>query len=460
MQLMTVIDAGEAPVLVGMRPPQPRPKSRLSSDGGDNPFDGIPLAAYEQPIWRQPTPFMKAWIVNDPAALKRVLIDNVANYPKTDAENRMFRAAFGDGLLSRDGEQWRAHRRIMAPSFDPRSVAGYGEAMAQASVEFADGWAKLEYGAEVDVSSEMTRLALEIICRTAFSGDAGEMVHVTGTALHDSGEAFNFNLLDLLPIISGIRMRNRERLFGELFAPLDDALNRLIEQRRANPGKQDLLGRLVAALDEETGAKLTTREVRDEVLTIFVAGHETTASAMTFIWYVLSHYSAWEARLHAELSEVLGGRAPTAADLPKLQVARRIVEETMRLYPPAPGLSARIAKQADELSGVRIPKGAMIGVSSWVLHRHRTLWDDPETFDPDRFLPERSAGRPRLAYLPFGGGPRVCIGQMMAMQEATLILATLAQRFRLRLRPGYPVVIQQRVTIRPKDGLPMRLERR
>ena len=213
-------------------------------------------------------------------------------------------------------------------------------------------------------------------------------------------------------------------------------------------------------MDEETGAKLSTQEVRDEVLTIFVAGHETTASAMTFIWYVLSHYSAWEARLHAELAEVLGGRTPTEADLPKLQVTRRIVEESMRLYPPAPGLSARIAKQADELCGVRIPKGGMIAVSSWVLHRHRALWDNPETFDPDRFLPERSAGRPRFAYLPFGGGPRVCIGQMMAMTEATLILATLAQRFRLRLRPGYEVKIQQRVTIRPQGGLPMRIERR
>jgi cytochrome P450 len=457
---MTVIDASEAPVLVGMRPPPARPKARLSSDGGDSPFDNIPLAAYEQPIWRQPSLFMRAWLVSDPVGLKRVLIDKVANYPKTDTENRLFRAAFGDGLLSRDGEPWRAHRRIMAPSFDPRSVAGYADAMAVASAEFGDRWARLEDGAEVDISAEMTRLTLEIICRTAFSGDAAEMAEVTGSSLHASGEAFQFNLLDVLPIISGIRMKRRERLFSQLFAALDGALHRLIEQRRANPGKLDLLGRLVAAMDEETGAKLSTQEVRDEVLTIFVAGHETTASAMTFVWYVLSHYSAWEARLHAELASVLGGRTPTEADLPRLQVTRRIVEETMRLYPPAPGLSARVAREADEICGVRIPKGGMIGVSSWVLHRHRTLWDDPETFDPDRFLPERSVGRPRFAYLPFGGGPRVCIGQMMAMTEATLILATLAQRFRLRLRPGYPVVIQQRVTIRPRDGLPMRIERR
>ena len=172
---MTVIDAGEAPVLVGMRPPSARPRG-VKGEGVDTPFANIPLAAYEQPMWRQPSPFVRAWLVNDPGALKRMLIDNVANYPKTDTENRLFRAAFGDGLLSREGEPWRAHRRIMAPSFDPRSVAGYAEAMAQASVEFADGWAQLEDGAEVDVSSEMTRLTLEIICRTAFSGDAKEMV--------------------------------------------------------------------------------------------------------------------------------------------------------------------------------------------------------------------------------------------------------------------------------------------
>jgi cytochrome P450 len=457
---MTVIDAGEAPVLVGMRPPGPRPKAQLSSDGRDNPFETIPLAAYEQPVWRIPSIFQRAWMVSDPAGIKQVLIDKVANYPKTDTENRLFRAAFGDGLLSRGGEAWRAHRRIMAPSFDPRSVAGYSAAMADASADFADGWAKLEDGAELDVSAEMTRLTLEIICRTAFSGDAAEMVEVTGSSLHESGEAFTFNLLDVVPIISGIRMKQREKLFAQLFEALDGALHRLIEQRRANPGKLDLLGRLVAALDEETGAGLGAEEVRNEVLTIFVAGHETTAAAMTFVWYALSQQPEWEEKLHAELGRVLGGRAPTDADLPNLKLTRRIVEETMRLYPPAPGLSARVAVEADEVAGTRIPAGGMVLISAWILHRHRSLWEDPNRFDPDRFLAERSVGRPRLAYLPFGGGPRVCIGQMLAMNEATLLLATLAQRYRLRTVPGHQVAIQHRITIRPRGGLPMLISRR
>jgi cytochrome P450 len=349
----------------------------------------------------------------------------------------------------------------MAPSFDPRSVASYAEAMASSSVAMADQWGALPEGTELDVSAEMTRLTLEIISRTMFSADAGEMTGLTGAALQESADAaFNFNLLDILPIIGPIRLAQKVKLMGEIFAPMDGAIRRLIDARRGDASQRDLLGRLVAALDEETGAGLTPQEVRDEVLTIFVAGHETTASAMTFVWYVLSQHPAWEARLRTELDAVLGGRAPTEADLPRLSLTRRIIEETMRLYPPAPGLSTRVALEADEIAGERIPAGAMVAVSSWVLHRHRRLWDEPDRFDPDRFLPERSAGRPRFAYLPFGGGPRVCIGQALAMTEATLILATLAQRFRLRLRPGHRVSIQSRVTIRPRGGLPMTIERR
>jgi cytochrome P450 len=455
---MTAIGISDAPIMVGTRPPPKKAPPFPFQSGEENPIERVPRPAYELPIWRPR--FGSSVFLNDPAGIKRVLIDNVANYPKMDMENRFFRALFGDGLLSREGEAWRTHRRIMAPSFDPRSVAGYAPAMAAASAEFADEWARLDNASEIDVSEEMTRLTLEIICRSIFSTDYQEMTAISGSALARSSDAFDFNLLDILPIIGEQRLKAREKKMAAIFASLDGAISRLIEARKADPSHRDLLGRLVAQMDEETGAKLTPQEVRDEVLTIFVAGHETTASAMTFTWYALAHQPEWEAKLHAELDAVLGGRTPTEADLAKLSVTRRIIEETMRLYPPAPGISTRIAKQADEISGMKIRKGAMIQVSSWILHRHAELWDNPFAFDPDRFLPERSVGRPRFAYLPFGGGPRVCIGQAMAMQEATLILATLAQRFRLRMRPGHHVQIQQRVTIRPRGGLPMRIERR
>jgi cytochrome P450 len=457
---MTALDT-DAPFMVGTQAPPKRSRLLPGRSANENPFETIPLAAYERGVWCQPSLFMRAWLVNDPAGLRHVLIDKVANYPKMPIEQRFFRALFGEGLLSSDGETWRAHRRIMAPSFDPRSVAGYAPAMVEASTAFANEWGRLEDGAEIDVSADMTRLTLEIISGTMFSADAGEMTGVTGLALEQSlDQAFNFNLLDILPVVGAMRLAGRERLMQQLFAPMDEPLKRLIESRRANPGKLDLLGRLVAALDEETGAGLTTEEVRNEVLTIFVAGHETTAAAMTFVWYALSQQPEWEEKLHIELDDVLGGRDPTDADLPDLKLTRRIIEETMRLYPPAPGLSARVAVEADEVAGTRIPAGGLVLISSWILHRHRSLWEEPNRFDPDRFLAERSVGRPRFAYLPFGGGPRVCIGQMLAMNEAILILATLAQRFRLRLRDGHQVVIQNRITIRPRGGLPMLLSRR
>ena len=248
---MTAIDAGDAPVLAGMRPPPRKARFLPGRRASDNPFDSIPLAAYEQPVWRQPSPFMRAYLVNDPAGLRQVLIDKVANYPKTPLERRAFKALFGDGLLSSDGETWRAHRRIMAPSFDPRSVATYAQAMAGASEAFASRWHNLPDGAEKDISAEMTALTLEIISRTVFSGDAGEMTAIAGEALHDSAEAaFNFGLLDILPIIGPIRLADKVKLMGQIFAPMDGAIERLIEARRADPGKTDLLGRLVAALDE------------------------------------------------------------------------------------------------------------------------------------------------------------------------------------------------------------------
>ena len=456
---MTAIDAADAPQLVGTQPPPAKPGMMLRRTGRDNPFESIPLAAYEQPVWRQPSPFVRAYLVSDPAGLRRVLVDKVASYPKTPLENRFFRALLGDGLLSAEGDNWKRHRRIMAPSFDPRSVMGYANQMAETSAAFAEGWSN-RAGDELDISAEMTKLTLDIICQTMFSADGAEMSGISGSAFGQAEDVFSFNLLDILPVIGAMRLKQRERRMGEIFAPMDGAIHRLIEARRADPGKLDLLGRLVSALDAEGGGGLSAKEVRDEVLTIFLAGHETTAAAMTFTWYILSLQPEWEAKLHEELAEVLGGRTPTEADLPRLDLTRRIIEESMRIYPPAPGLSARVALEDDEIAGVKIRKGSMILVSSWVLHRHRTLWDRPERFDPDRFLPERAKDRPRFAYMPFGGGPRVCIGQMLAMTEATLILATLAQRYRMRLRPGHKVAIQNRVTIRPLDGLPMRIEAR
>jgi cytochrome P450 len=205
---------------------------------------------------------------------------------------------------------------------------------------------------------------------------------------------------------------------------------------------------------------MTDEQVRDEVIIIFLAGHETSALAATYVWYLLSLHPEEEARLHAELDAVLGGRVPTCDDLEKLSYTRMVIDEAMRLYPPAPMLTGRVARAADEICGRPVAKGTEIAILPWVLHRHRALWEDPDRFDPQRFSPQRSATRPRFAYLPFGGGPRICIGAQLALTEVSLLVATMAQRYRLKLVPRQDIVLLHRVTLRPRDGIRMQLEPR
>lgn len=451
--------AEQAPPLAGaVIRPDPVTGKRPRHDA----YDNIPDSAYDQATTLVRGLTGTYVMVADPAGVKRVLVDNVANYPKTPLERRFFSAVFGDGLLSTDGELWRRHRRIMAPAFDPRSVAGYGPIMAAAADAFLARWDGLADGSVVDVSEEMTLLTLQIICRTMFSDEGADLVDLVARTMRDGLLEVRPGVLDLVPVVSGWRFAKRERNAARAFAPLDAAIARMIAAREADPenSPNDLLSRLIAARDAETGAAMTAKEVRDQLVTIFIAGHETTASAMTWIWYVLSQHPSEDARLAAELDAVLGERPPGQDDLPALAYTRRVVEESMRLYPPAPALSNRVALADDEICGVQVKKGWQIIVFPWVTQRHRALWDDPERFDPDRFLPERSAGRPRLAYMPFGAGPRICIGMMMALNETILILAALARRYRVELEPGHPVVLRHQVTLRPKHGMRMRLFRR
>jgi cytochrome P450 len=417
---------------------------------------------FEQPIFQSKSAFGGTLMVHDPEGVRRVLLDNVANYPKEELSNRFFTAMSGEGLLSAKPAKWRRHRKIMAPAFDPRSVAAYAAAMATASQDFGVRWQALPGQADIDMAEEMKALTLRIICDTMFSSDATELVNLAGTALGFTRDALNFGLLDLLPVIGPMRLKAKQAALHEDFGGMDGAIYRMIEERERNlaSAPSDLLTRLVAAKDPEDGAGLAPQEIRDEVITIFEAGHETTAVAMTFTWYLLSQHPEAEARLHAELDQVLAGRPPSFADLPSLPYTRQVIEESMRLYPPAPAVTGRRAVAADEICGVKVSPGERVMISTWVLHRHRTLWDDPERFDPDRFSPARSEGRPRFAYMPFGGGPRICIGAQLAMTEATLILATLAQRFQPRLKTPQDVKLSARITLAPEGGLKMRLERR
>jgi cytochrome P450 len=453
----------ERPKLIGSEiPEKPLSFFKAVRVAQQNMMATVPRIAYREPVWQGSEMLGAALLVNDPAGVKRVLLDNVANYPKADMERDILGAAFGDGLLVSEGEKWRAHRRIMSPAFDHKSLVSYTPAMTERAVAFAEDWVAREDGITLDIAAEMTRLTLEIVARTMFSTDAGDMGEMVGETMERGQNQLVFSLVDLIPVIGKWHLGRMMKRVHKTFSALDAAMYALIEARGRAPANppRDLLDRLIAARDSETGAGLTDREVRDEVVIIFLAGHETTAIALTFVWYLLSQHPDVEAKLHAELDAVLGGRAPTHADIANLPYTRMVIEEAMRLYPPAPGLATRQAVEEDEICGRKVKKGQMVVIIPWVLHRHEKLWDDPLRFDPERFAPERSAARPRFAYLPFGGGPRICIGAQLATIEATLVLATLAQRFKLRLAPGPEVELISRVTLRPKGGMRMVLERR
>jgi cytochrome P450 len=449
--------------LIGPAPPD-RPVSLLKAlkAGQDNPTAVIPRVAYREPVWSSSTFFGNALLVSDPAGVKQVLLDRTANYPKAKLERDVLGAAFGEGLLTSDGEKWRSHRRIMAPSFDIRSLVSYAPTMAEQAQGQAKAWAVQKPGTTIDIADEMTALTLQIISRTMFSADAADMGDLVGETLKIGQDQLTFSLLDVLPLVGRWHIARMMHRVHKTFSALDGAIYRLIAARAKSPSEapRDLLDRLIAARDNETGIGMRDDEVRDEVVIIFLAGHETTAVTMTFVWYLLSQHPEAEAKLHAELANVLSGRAPSYADLAKLPYTRMVIEEAMRLYPPAPALSARQAMEADEICGYKVRKGQMVVIMPWVLHRHEKLWDDPLVFDPERFTPERSAERPRFAYLPFGGGPRICIGAQLAMMEASIILATLAQKFHLRLAPAQDIELLARITLRPRDGIKMLLEPR
>jgi cytochrome P450 len=460
--MVSTDDVSASPVLAGPVPP-PNPLSAFKAirTARDNFIAIYPEETYDETFVESHFLWLQSYIVNDPAGIKHVLLDNAGNYHKSELGRRILEPGLGKGLLTSEGETWRAHRRTMAPAFDHRSIVGYAPIITEAAESVLDQWRAAPAGVPIEVASAMGRVTLDIISRTMFSSDSDAIVGIIERDFVRYQADIQPNLLDYVGAprwLAGWRRVRRARSAHRAF---DAVIARLIAERMATAasGPNDLLARLTAARDEETGGSMTAREVRDQVVTIFLAGHETTAVALTWTWYLLSQHPAVEAKLHAELDRVLGGRAPGHDDVAKLRYTRMVLEESMRLYPPAPGLS-REAVADDEVCGHPVPKGSLVFIIPWIVHRHRRLWDSPNSFEPERFAPERAAARPRFAYLPFGAGPRICIGAAFAMVEAILLLAALAQRYRLRLVPGHPVEPQALITLRPRYGLMMTLEPR
>jgi cytochrome P450 len=393
----------------------------------DNAIATFSTEAFERDIIESQVLGLRIFLLNDPAGIKHVLLDNVANYGKTELMRRILEPGLGKGLITSEGETWRRHRRIMAPSFDHRSIQAYSPIMTETAEDLLGRWAVLPAGAVIDVAAAMMAATLTIISRTMFSSDSDGVAGIVERGVGRYQAEMRPNLLDFLGAPNWLAGFHRPGIARRTLGALDAAIDRLITERgrSGEGGARDLLGRLIAARDAETGGGMTAQEIRDQVVTIFLAGHETTAVALTWTWYLLSQHPAEEARLHAELDAVLGGRAPRHEDLARLPYTRMVIEESMRLYPPVPN-QERAALADDVICGRRVPRGAMIAIIPWVLHRHRRLWDRPDRFDPERFAPERAAARPRFAYLPFSGGPRICIGAAFAMAEAMLLLATIA----------------------------------
>jgi cytochrome P450 len=428
----------------------------------ENPFAAIPRIAYDQLIWDAKWLIGHQLVVSDPAGIKRVLLDNAANYPKSALAVNIQRNAFGEGIHISEGEKWRTHRRIISSAVDPRSVALYAPVMVEAVQARLRAWDSLGLGGTVDIVAEMRVLMREIILRTMFSADASTLGVELERALRAGFEHLHFSLFEISPLIGPILLKRKLKRVRSEFELFYAAMEKLIESRRGRTIEQpvDFLDHLMAAADGDSGAPMTSEEIRDEVVSIFLGGSETSALAATYVWYLLSQHEFAEERLHAELASVLGGRTPTVADLQNLPYTRMVIEEALRLYPPGPVLAGRVARDADVICGHKVAKGTEIAVVPWVVHRHRMLWENPDLFDPDRFSPKRSAGRPRFAYLPFSGGHRICIGAALAMTEISLLIATVAQRYRLRLVPGQDIVLKYRLTLFPRDGIRMFLERR
>jgi cytochrome P450 len=413
---------------------------------------------FEQAIVERRVLWQRYVIVNAPRGIQHVLLDNAGNYVKSRVARRLVEPGIGRGLLTSEGETWRRQRRIMAPAFDHRSLMTYAPAMTEATAAVLARWDRLPDGAPLDIAVEMMRLTLRIIARTMFSTDADDVGPIVEEAVGRYQVEVRPGLLDLLNLPDWVP-RPGTRPWWHIFDQLDLVIDRLMRRDPAAGERKDLLARLLEARDAETGRAMEPREVRDQVVTIFMAGHETTAQALTWTWYLLSQHPAEEAKFHAEIDRVLGGRTPRFEDLAELRYTRMVLEEAMRLYPPAHTMS-REALADDVIEGHRVAKGSVVSIVPWLIHRHRLLWERPDEFHPERFAPERASARPRFAYIPFGGGPRICIGASFAMTEALIILAMLGRRYHLRLAPGAAVEPVGLITLRPRSGLPMILERR
>ena len=439
----------------------PRPLRPLSSLGLLRTFTTNSLAACDDELFEElfvERRFFwgRVFVVSDPDGMRRVLQDNTDSYHRIAAIRRIFEFSSKGGMVSLEGEEWWRHRRIVNPALDQRALRPDLGTLIALTEQMAALLAEAPRGQQF----ELGRTLQHLITRTTGHVWAGDEPEIDRMVLRMGRYPEKYSILDLVPAPARLRFverRRRSRSGVDRYYPL---LDRLVGERR-DPnyaGGKDLIWRLANTPDRQTGRMLTAAEIRDEVLTLSATA-ATPLRTMTWLWYLLAMHPWADDRLAAELDQVLGDRTPAPDDLPKLVYLRRLVDEAMRLYPPLP-LTLRTAAADDTVCGRRVPRGSVVAVMPWVVHRHRKLWPDPDRFDPERFSPEQAGARPRYSYIPFGVGPHVCPGAALAMNEILIAVAVLARRFRFRLVPGQSIEPTAWTTLRPRHGIMVTLEPR
>ena len=444
------------------RPTRPRGSLSILLALQRNPIEVWWEGDFERPVSIGRTIFGLRAAAHDPAAVRRVFLDNAANYRKDDLQLRILRPGLGNGLLTAEGEDWRVQRRALAPLFSPRQIAEFAPAVHRVGRAAVERMSRRRDGAVTDVGVVMSRLTLEVLEQTLFSQGLGREPSAFQRAVSSYFETIGrIDPLDLLGAPAFVPRLRRRRGRGALEF-FDSAVDAIIEKRRellseGGEAPRDLLTLLMSAKDPEDGRAIAEADVRANIVTFINAGHETTANALTWTLFLLSQSPEWRERAEADADQAFDNDGTVATE--KCEILRAVFEEALRLYPPA-AMLARQAIADDELAGVTIPAGTVVTVSPYVLHRRRGLWDQPDAFDPSRFLGERRDRIDRFAYIPFGAGPRVCIGMAFAVQEGIILLAHFLRAFRFELVEGHQVMPIQRVTLRPRNGMKMHVKNR
>jgi len=391
-----------------------------------------------------PTRRSYTYVIHHPDDVKRVLVSNHRNYTKGLGLDRV-KILLGKGIMTSEGELWKRQRYMMQPLFHRRVLTGFAELIAAANERRIERWESLSgRGEPVNLTDEMSELTLEIVLRSIFGRDLDRLTQQLGAN----------------PFEVVTREQSRDLQFAYKFRSLTKLVAQLIERRRAVPEEHfDYVAMLMSARDKETGAPMAERELIDEIMTLIVAGHETTASGLNWTWYLLSQHPEAEARLHAELDAAPELTAPSLTQMEALSYTSQVVNEALRLYPPGWLLSRRTIA-ADVLGGFAVPAGSNVLLPLYLLHRHPRFWKDPDRFWPERFAPAHEAARPRFAYMPFAAGPRHCIGETFALYEMLMHLYKVARRYRLAYVPDKPLELEAQINLRTRHPLHMKLERR